>query len=55
MKFLTSGKVKDVAKSMKKKDTKDFASTKHKNKPYKVKKEVVRKLREIIRQEVESC
>ena len=50
-----SGKVKDVAKSMKKKDTKDFASTKHKNKPYKVKKEVVRKLREIIRQEVESC
>jgi len=50
-----SGKVKDVAKSMKKKDAEDFASTKHKNKPYKVKKEVVKKLREIIRQEVESC
>ena len=31
--------VKDAAKSMKKKDTKDFAKTKHKGLPNKVKKE----------------
>jgi len=50
-----SDKVKDAAKSMKKKDAEDFASTKHKGKPEKVAKEVIRKVSEIIRQEVESC
>ena len=36
-----SGKVKKVAKSMKKKSAKDFASTKHKGLPKKVKSESV--------------
>ena len=35
-----SKQVKDVAKSMKKKDTKDFAKTKHKGLPNKVKQEI---------------
>jgi len=42
-----SKNVKDAAKSMKKKDVKDFASTKHKGIPSKVKKE--QKLRELVR------
>ena len=42
--------VQDVAKDMKKKDAKDFASTKHKGLP--VKKEVLNKLKEMIRQEL---
>jgi len=40
----------DVAKDMKKKDVKKFASTKHKGLP--VKKEVLNKLKEMIRQEL---
>ena len=47
--------IKDAAKSMKKKDTKDFAKTKHKGLPNKVKKEIITKLREMIRLELESC
>ena len=50
-----SKQVKDVAKSMKKKDTKDFAKTKHKGLPNKVKKEMLKKLREMIRLELETC
>src|SRR6056300_341306 len=42
--------VQDVAKDLKKKDAKDFASTKHKGLP--VKKEVLNKLKEMIRQEL---
>jgi len=38
--------VEDTAKSMKPKDAKDFASTKHKGLPTRVKNEIVRKLRE---------
>lgn len=38
--------VKDAAKSMSKKDAKDYASTSHKNLPKKVKQEIVRKLKE---------
>lgn len=41
-----SKSVKDAAKSMSKKDTKDFASTKHKNLPLKVKQEILNKLKE---------
>lgn len=41
-----SKSVKDVAKSMSKKDAKDFASTKHKNLPRKVKQEILNKLKE---------
>ena len=40
----------DVAKDMKKKDVKKFASTKHKGLP--MKKEVLKKLKEMIRQEL---
>ena len=40
----------DVAKDMKKKDAKDFASTKHKGLP--MKKEILNKLKEMIRQEL---
>ena len=50
-----SKKVKDVAKDMKKKDVKDFASTKHKGKPEKVKQEAINKIKEMIRLELESC
>ena len=42
--------VQDVAKDMKKKDVKDFASTKHKGLP--MKKEVLNKLKEMIKQEL---
>jgi len=41
-----SQSVKDAAKSMSKKDAKDFASTKHKNLPRKVKQEILNKLKE---------
>ena len=47
--------VKDVAKDMKKKDVKDFASTTHKGKPEKVKQELLNKLKEMIRMELEGC
>ena len=50
-----SKKVKDVAKGMKKSDVKKYASTKHKGKPEKVKKEAIDKIREMIRLELESC
>src|SRR6056300_801910 len=40
----------DVAKDMKKKDVKDFASTKHKGLP--MKKEILNKLKEMIKQEL---
>ena len=49
-----SGKVKDVANRMDDKDAEDYASTKHKGKPEHVPKEVVRKLRETIRQIVKE-
>lgn len=42
-----SQKIKQVAKSMKKKDVKDFASTKHDNLPQKITKQ---QLKEIIKQ-----
>jgi hypothetical protein len=42
-----------VAKNMKKKDVKDFASTKHKGLP--MKKEMLDKLKEMVRVELESC
>jgi hypothetical protein len=41
-----SQSVKDAAKSMKKSDAKDFASTPHKNLPRKVKKEILNRLKE---------
>ena len=41
-----SQSVKDAAKSMSKKDAKDFASTKHKGLPRKVKQEILNKLKE---------
>ena len=48
-----SPEVKKVAKSMKKKDAKDFASTKHKGKPNKVAQEWLKKtIRELIEQEL---
>ena len=50
-----SKKVKDVAKGMKKSDVKKYASTKHKGKPEKVKKEAIDKIREMIRMELEGC
>ena len=50
-----SKKVKDVAKGMKKSDVKKYASTKHKGKPEKVKKEAIDKIREMIRLQLESC
>ena len=43
-----SDKVKDVADSISDKDAEDFASTKHKGKPEKVAKEVIRKVREVL-------
>ena len=43
-----SPEVKKVAKSMKKKDTKDFASTKHKGLPNKVKKEVDETIQNVV-------
>jgi hypothetical protein len=39
--------VKDAAKSMKKKDAEDYASTKHKGLPNKVKKEMYEILKEL--------
>ena len=51
-----SAAVAKAAKSMKKKDVEDYASTKHKGLPDKVKKEVISKLRELIAIElVGSC
>ena len=50
-----SKSVKDAAKSMSKKDTEKYASTKHKGLPNKVKKEMLKKLREMIRLELETC
>ena len=47
--------VKDAAKSMKKKDTKKYASTKHKGLPNKVKSEAFDKIKEMIRMELEGC
>ena len=48
-----SPEVKKVAKSMKKKDAKDFASTKHKGKPNKVKQEWLKEMiRELVAQEL---
>jgi hypothetical protein len=44
-----SDKVKDVADNMSDSDAEDFASTKHKGKPEKVAKEVIRKVRETIK------
>ena len=38
--------VKDAAKSMSKKDAEDFASTKHKGLPRKIKQEIARRLRD---------
>ena len=49
-----SGKVKKTAKSMKKKDAEDYASTKHKGLPNKVRKEMLDKLKEIVKQELEE-
>ena len=49
-----SAKVAKVAKKMKKKSAKDFASTKHKGLPYKVKQEIINKLRELVRRELEE-
>ena len=49
-----SDKVKDVADRMDDKDAEDYASTKHSGKPEHVPKEVVRKLREIIRQVIKE-
>ena len=49
-----SDKVKDAADQMKDSDAEDYASTKHTGKPEHVPKEVVRKLREIIRQIVKE-
>ena len=46
-------RVQAVAKNMKKKDVKDFASTKHKGLP--MKKEMLDKLKEMVRVELESC
>ena len=47
--------VKKAAKSMDKSDAKKYASTTHKGKPEKVKKEAIDKIREMIRMELESC
>ena len=44
-----SDKVKDVADNMSDSDAEDFASTKHKGKPEKVAKEVIRKIREVLK------
>ena len=49
-----SDKVKDTADQMSDSDAEDYASTKHTGKPEKVAKEVVRKLREMIRQMVKE-
>lgn len=38
--------VRDAAKSMSKKDAKDFASTKHKGLPNKVKKEIIKRIKQ---------
>ena len=46
-------RVQAVAKNMKKKDVEDFASTKHKGLP--MKKEMLDKLKEMVRVELESC
>ena len=50
-----SAKVKDVADRIGDEDAEDFASTKHSGKPEKVAKETLRKLRDAIRTELESC
>ena len=50
-----SAKVKDVADRIGDEDAEDFASTKHSGKPEKVAKETLRKLRDVIRTELESC
>jgi hypothetical protein len=47
-----SPEVKKAADSMTKKSTKKYASTKHKGKPERVSKEVIKKLGEMIKQEV---
>ena len=44
-----SKKIKDVADDMSDSDAEDFASTKHKGKPEKVAKEVIRKIREVLK------
>jgi len=49
-----SDKVKDAADQMDDKDAEDYASTKHKGKPEHVPKEVIRKVRETIRQMVKE-
>ena len=49
-----SDKVKDAADQMDDKDAEDYASTKHKSKPEHVPKEVIRKVRETIRQIVKE-
>ena len=50
-----SAKVKDVADRIGDEDAEDFASTKHSGKPEKVAKETLRKIRDAIRTELESC
>ena len=50
-----SDKVKDVADRIGDEDAEDFASTKHSGKPEKVAKETLRKIRDAIRTELESC
>ena len=49
-----SKKAQKVAKSIKKKDAEDFASTKHKGLPKKVKKEILDMLRELVKQEIQE-
>ena len=51
----TTPETAKAAATMKKKDVKDFASTKHKGKPEKVKQEAINKIKEMIRLELESC
>ena len=48
----TSAKVAKVAKSMKKKDVEDFASTKHKGLPEKKRKDEITRLKELIMREI---
>ena len=50
-----SDKVKDAADQMDDSDAEDYASTKHDGKPEKVAKETLRKIRDAIRTELESC
>ena len=49
-----SKKARDVAKSMKGKDVKKYASTKHKGKPEKVKQESVDWMKEYIKNRIRS-